>query len=189
MARTHFGLRPDEAEIYEMDARQFLITHDKTYDLIVMDAFGSSSIPFHLVTAEAFGLIRSRLAPGGILAMNIQAVGWHDVIVRSLAATANQQFEHVTMLPIAEPPDQLGNLVLLASGRALDLKEEPPVPRDRFSPEYDRAHAWDNRFKVDVADAPVLTDELNPIDVWAERVNLVARKQLHDLFKERGISW
>jgi len=189
IARTHFGLRPDEAEIYEMDARQFLITHDKTYDLIVMDAFGSSSIPFHLVTAEAFGLIRSRLVPGGILAMNVEAVGWHDVIVRSLAATANRQFEHVTVLPIAEPPDQLGNLVLLASSRALDLKEEPLVPRDRFSPEYDRAHAWDNRFKVDVADAPVLTDELNPIDVWAERVNLVARKQLHDLFRERGISW
>ena len=69
IARTHFGLRPDEAEIYEMDARQFLITHDKTYDLIVMDAFGSSSIPFHLVTNEAFGLMRSHLVLGGILVL------------------------------------------------------------------------------------------------------------------------
>jgi spermidine synthase len=189
VARTYFGLRPDEAEVYEMDARQFLLTHEKEYDLIVMDAFGSSSIPFHLVTAEAFGLIRSHLKPGGILAMNVEAVGWRDLIVRSLAATAHQQFDHVTVLPIAEPPDQLGNLVLLASNRVLDLKEEPPVPQDRSTPEYDRAHAWDNRFEVDDAGIPVLTDELNPIDTWSERVNLVARRRLHEFFDKPGIAW
>ena len=188
-ARAYFGLLPDEAEVYEMDARQFLLTHEKNYDLIVMDAFGSSSIPFHLVTAEAFGLIRSHLVPGGILAMNVEAVGWRDMIVRSLAATAHQQFDHVTVLPIAEPPDQLGNLVLMASSRALDLKLEPPVPMDRFSAEYDRAHAWDNRFEVDTVGIPVLTDELNPIDTWSERVNLVARRELHEFFDKRDIAW
>lgn len=121
--------------------------------------------------------------------MNIQAVGWHDIIVRSLAATAHQHFEHVTLLPIAEPPDQVGNLVLLASNRSLDLKQEPPVPTDRFSPEYDRAHAWDNRFEENIAGAPILTDDLNPVDIWAERVSLAARKVFHETFKAHGISW
>jgi len=189
IARAYFGLLRDEAKVYEMDARRFLITHDKRYDLIVMDALGSNLIPFHLVTTEALALIRSRLVPGGILAMNIEAVGWDDVLIRSLAATANQQFQHVTVLPIAEPPDQFGSFVLLASSRALDLKEEPPVPRDRFSPEYDRAHAWDNRFKVNVTGIPVLTDELNPIDIWAERANIEERKGLHALFSKPGIAW
>jgi spermidine synthase len=189
VARTYFGLDPAEAEVYEMDARRFLISRDRTYDVIVMDAFGSSSIPFHLVTAEAFGLIRSHLAPGGVLAMNFKAAGWDDVIVRSLAATAKRQFAHVIVLPIAEPPGQLGNVVLLASSRELDLEEEPAVPRDRFSPEYDRAHAWDNRFEVDVTGIRVLTDDINPIDVWSERVNLAARKELHALFAERGVVW
>jgi hypothetical protein len=63
------------------------------------------------------------------------------------------------------------------------------VPNDRFSPEYDRAHAWDNRFTVKPEWGPVLTDDLNPVDVWAERVNLEARKDLHEFFSEQGLSW
>jgi spermidine synthase len=189
IARAYFGLLRDEAKVYEMDARRFLITHDKRYDLIVMDTYGSSPIPFHLVTTEALALIRSHLVPGGILAMNVEAVGWHDVLIRSLAATANQQFDHVAVLPIAEPPDQFGSFVLLASDRALNLKDEPPVPQDRFTPEYDRAHAWDNRFEVDTAGIPVLTDDLNPIDIWAERANLEERRGLHALFSKPGIAW
>ena len=188
-AYAHFGLKSDEARVFVMDARQYLITHDGAYNLIVMDAFGSSSIPFHLVTEEAFALVKSRLSADGVLAMNVEAVGWDDVIVRSLSATAQRRFAHVTVLPIAEPPDQIGNLILLASDRSIVLRDEPPIPMDRFSADYDRAHAWDNRFEVDTIGVQVLTDELNPIDVWAERVNLVARRQLHTVFSERGLAW
>lgn len=189
VAYSHFGLFPVEADVYAMDARQYFITHDKKYSLAVLDAFGSSSIPFHLVTKEAFELVRSRLSPDGMIAMNIEAVGWEDQIVKSLAATLDQVFDHVVILPIAEPPDQIGNLVLFASNRPLDLTEDPPVPSDRFSAEYDRAHAWDNRFTVKPEWGPVLTDDLNPVDVWAERVNLEARKDLHEFFSKRGLSW
>ena len=189
VAHRYFGLDSTDAEVYEMDARRFLLTHRWTYDVIVFDVFGSSSIPFHLVTTEAFGLVRSRLASGGVLAMNIEAVGWHDMVVRSIAATARQHFDHVVVLPIVEPPDQLGNVVLLASNRELNLDMDLPAPRDRFSPAYDRVHGWDNRFEVPVAGNQVLTDELNPIDVWSERINLVARRELHAVWDKRGVAW
>ena len=189
MAREHFDLRPGEAAVHNMDGRQFLIAYDGTFDVIILDAFGSSSIPFHLVTAEAIGLARSRLSPGGILAMNVEAVGWDDILVRSLAATAWRVFEHVVVLPIVEPPDQVGNLIILASDRELELPFELPLPEGRFTAEYDRAHAWDNRFAADTAGVPVLTDDLNPIDVWAERINLEARRNLHDYFDTEGLIW
>ena len=189
VARRYFGLDSAEAEVYEMDARRFLLTHNWTYDVIVLDAFGSSSIPMHLVTTEAFGLIRSRLAPGGLLAMNVEAVGWHDVIVRSIAATARQHFAHVLVLPIVEPPDQPGNVVLLASDREVNLDLDLPAPRDRFSAAYDRAHAWDNRFEVPVAGNQVLTDELNPADVWSERVSRAIRKEFHAAWAGSGVAW
>lgn len=189
MAHNYFGLTEDEATVFNMDGRQYLISHEKQYDIIIMDAFGSSSIPFHLVTEEAFGLIRSRLKADGLFAMNMEAVGWDDRIVSALAATAMRQFEHVVVLPIAEPPDQLGNLVMFASDRELELDRELPLPTDRFSPEYDRMHAWDNRFEVDPAGVTVFTDDLNPVDVWAEDVNLVARRQLHEFFATDGIGW
>lgn len=46
-------------------------TPDSTYDLIVLDAFSSDSIPVHLLTREAMELYRSKLAPGGIIAVHI----------------------------------------------------------------------------------------------------------------------
>ena len=36
--------------------------------------------------------------------------------------------------------------------------------------------------------APVLTDDLNPVDIWSERINRVARQGLHDYFAP-GLSW
>jgi spermidine synthase len=153
-----------------------------------MDAFGSSAIPFQLVTRESFALIRSRLVHSGILAMNIEATAWHDTLVHSLAATMQEAFKNVVVLPMAEPPNALGNLVLLASDRPLELVNDPPVPMDRFSREYNRAHAWDNRFEVDPAGVPVLTDDHNPVDIWAERINLAARRALHEQFDPQ-VSW
>jgi spermidine synthase len=154
-----------------------------------MDAFGSSSIPFHLVTAEAFALTKSRLNPDGVLAMNIEAVGWDSPIVKSLAATLQTQFEHVVVLPIAEPPSEIGNLILCASARPLVLPVDLPLPQGRFTAEYDRAHAWDNRFSVDETGIQIFTDELNPVDLWTESVNLRARKDLHAYFKDKGVTW
>jgi spermidine synthase len=188
VARAYFGLRDGEAVVHHMDGRRFFGTTAETFDLVIMDAFGSSSIPFQLVTRESFALIRSRLAPDGILAMNVEATAWHDILVHSLAATMQDVFKHVVALPMAEPPNTVGNLVLLASDRSLELENEPPVPMDRFSPEYNRAHAWDNRFEVDPKGAPVLTDDHNPVDVWAEQINLAARRRLHEQF-DSGVSW
>ena len=61
---------------------------DATYDLIVFDAYGSASIPFHLVTREAFALAKRRLNPGGILALNVEAVGWHHPLVEAIGRDA-----------------------------------------------------------------------------------------------------
>ncbi len=41
------------------------------YDLIVLDAFSSDSIPVHLVTVEAMEAYRRALKPGGVILMNI----------------------------------------------------------------------------------------------------------------------
>lgn len=189
VAVEYFGFDSSKIRVHHKDGREFLIEQEGLYDIIIMDAFGSSSIPFHLVTKESFGLIRSRLKPGGILAMNIEAVGWHDKLVHSLFATMKRQFQFVQVLPIAEPPNQIGNLILLASNRELTLAEDPPVPKGRFTRDYNRAHAWDNRFEVDTTGVQVLTDDLNPVDIWAERINLVARQNLHKFFTTKGIDW
>src|SRR5207247_2618373 len=51
-----------------------------------------------------------------------------------------------------------------------------------------RLHAWDNRFAPEPGWGPVLTDDLNPSDLWAEETNQAARKALHSEFALGG-SW
>jgi hypothetical protein len=44
---------------------------DASYDLIVLDAFSSDSIPIHLLTREAVEMYESKLKPGGVIAVHI----------------------------------------------------------------------------------------------------------------------
>jgi spermidine synthase len=187
LAEEYFSCDPESAGVHIMDGRQYFITTDKAYDLVLLDAFGSSAIPFHLVTREAFALVKSRMRPGGVLAINLEARTWHDLLVHSLAATLSTQFAHVTALPIAEPPNTLGNLVLLASDRPLEFDDtllgSPldylPYP-DKHWAVVERNHAWDNRFVPETKGMPVLTDDLNPVDLWAEAINWRTRAVMHE---------
>jgi spermidine synthase len=189
LAREHFGFSDADGPVFHEDGRRFLVDHPETYDLVVMDAFGSSAVPFHLVTTEAFALVKSRLREGGLLAMNIEAVGWDDIFARSLAVTVGTQFAHVKVLPIVEPPSELGNLIVLASDRPLELADELPRPDDRWSSSYNVNHAWDNAFTVEAARGQVLTDEHNPVAVWSDRVNEAARAKNREWFGGSGLAW
>ena len=43
------------------------------YDLLVLDAFSSDAVPFHLLTSEAFEIYRRHLADDGIIAVHISS--------------------------------------------------------------------------------------------------------------------
>lgn len=188
-AYEYFLLDPADADVFEMDGRRFLQESRERYDMIIFDAFGGGNIPFQLVTEEAFGLASARLEPHGVLVINVEAIGWKDQIVTSIAATLETRFSNVIALPIAEPPNTLGNIILLASNRELELPEELPTPESRFSLEYDQAHAWDNLFEPETRGVPILTDDRSPVDLWAERINFAARKELHHYFRDAKVNW
>jgi spermidine synthase len=193
MAKAHFGLTDAEGSIQVADGRQFLIAHTGRYDVIAMDAFGSSSIPFHLVTQEVFGLVASRLSPQGLLAINLESHGWDGPVVKAIAASLKPHFREVLALPAQPARDQLGNVVLLASNTPLALRPDTAGRRrGGFDCEdfYWNASAnlgWNQRFAPDTAGVPPLTDDLNPVDVWSEHTNFVARRDLHRYFGEQGL--
>jgi spermidine synthase len=191
VAKQYFGLVPEDATVVIADGRRFLASTDRRWQIVFLDAFGSSSIPFHQVTSEALEIARSRLVSGGVLMMNVESVGWSDILIRSLGATLHQHFAHVIALPISEPPDRLGNVILLASDRPMDISDAAlGNPLDVVTEPYLhwravlRNHAWDNRF--DPNGGAVITDDRNPSDVWAERINRVARRELLTLFSPPG---
>jgi hypothetical protein len=62
----------DRCQVVLGDARVSLNRMpEHAYDLLVLDAFSSDSIPVHLMTSEALSLYLSRLAPDGVLMMHI----------------------------------------------------------------------------------------------------------------------
>jgi hypothetical protein len=54
------------------DARLSLAREPKAvFDVLILDAFSSDAIPMHLMTLEAMTLARAKLAPGGVILINI----------------------------------------------------------------------------------------------------------------------
>jgi hypothetical protein len=73
--REHFSFMEacgDRCGVVIGDARISLNrVAERSYDVLVLDAFSSDSIPIHLITREAVALYLSRLVPDGILVMHV----------------------------------------------------------------------------------------------------------------------
>jgi len=52
-----------------------------------------------------------------------------------------------------------------------------------------RNHAWDNRYIPGKENAVVLTDDRNPSDLWAERINYAVRQELPALLPGQTAAW
>ena len=84
---------------HDADARPFLRRTDERYDLVYVDAYHQPYVPFYLATKEFFELVRSRLEPGGLVALNVATVPGDDRLVDELAGTLAAVFPEVRVWP------------------------------------------------------------------------------------------
>ena len=93
VGRRWFGLDDNpRLTVHDADARPFLRRTDERYDLIVVDAYHQPYVPFYLATREFFRLARDRLAPGGILALNVASVPGDERLLDGIAGTLTYEF-------------------------------------------------------------------------------------------------
>jgi spermidine synthase len=158
------------------DGRRFLASNDGPWDVIIVDAFYSDSIPFHLATREFLELARSRLAPGGLVAANIIGAvrGRDSRLFRSMLRTYRAVFPTVNIHPVVDSGAQdlegIRNIIVIAGDGAAPAKEflleRWRDVRRRAPGAPDLAAAI--RARVDAplstADVPVLTDDYAPTD-------------------------
>ena len=75
VAETHFSFLEDSESEYEVrlgDARLNLEREpDQAFDILVLDAFSSDSVPVHLLTVEAMEVYGRHLRPDGVIALNV----------------------------------------------------------------------------------------------------------------------
>lgn len=103
IGRRWFGLRPGpRLRLHTQDARPFLRSTTERYDAIFVDAYRQPYIPFYLTTKEFFALVRDRLNPGGVVAINIGHPEGSDRLEKVLTATVGTSFAHVVRDPVAK---------------------------------------------------------------------------------------
>lgn len=68
---SHLSRSRARVRVVTGDARLSLGRGDSLFDVLILDAFNSGSIPVHLLTAEAFAVYLRRLRPGGVLLLHV----------------------------------------------------------------------------------------------------------------------
>ena len=158
------------------DGRRFLATNDGPWDVIIVDAFYSDSIPFHLATREFLELARSRLAPGGLIATNIIGAvkGADSRLFRSMLRTYRAVFPAVNIHPVVDAGGEdltsIRNIILVAGEGATPSKEfllerwRDVRRRSPGAPDLTKAIRGRVDAPISTADVPVLTDDYAPTD-------------------------
>lgn len=168
-ARRHFGFVPS-GRVHVADARRFLEEPGERYDYVLVDVFTGDTTPGHLLTVEALRAARRRLAPDGVLALNVAgSLGEHPLMTASVVRTLREVFETVRVHPTfpAAGTGRWGNLTLVAHAGPprvpeWDLVAGAPVhllARDSVA----CCLRGEYRFPAD-APALLLTDDFNPLD-------------------------
>jgi spermidine synthase len=106
LARRFLDLRNPRMRIFAEDARPWLERSVGGYDAIMVDAYRQPYIPFYLATREFFELARERLAPGGLVIVNVGHPKGSDELERVLGRTMAAAFPRVLRDPI-EPTNTL----------------------------------------------------------------------------------
>ncbi len=162
MAEEQLGLvLTPELDVVVGDARISLQDLEAdAYDLVIGDAFGGRSVPWHLTTTEVIAEIRALLRNDGIYMMNV-IDGGDSGYARAQLATLQEHFTNVVAI-IPEggiPSNRAVNLILIASNA--------PLP--------DMAVATEDGTLLDAAEtvdfidgARVLRDDFAPVDQLAE---------------------
>jgi spermidine synthase len=106
LGRRFFDLRNPRLRTFAEDARPWLRRSDGGYAAIMVDAYRQPYIPFYLATREFFELARERLAPGGVVIVNVGHPEGSEELEKVLGRTMAEAFPSVLRDPI-EPTNTL----------------------------------------------------------------------------------
>ena len=178
VAKEYFFLDESNPKlnIYVQDAREFLNKYTGSYDMIVLDAFSKSYVPFHLMTVEFYKLLSDKLSNGGVVISNhigspSNAQATSD-LYRANLKTFLQVFPKVFVF-LTDHSKSLQNIIL-ASVKGGQIDEYD------ISDKFEIANLQESTSKVieeidyqdyvlennliDKNDVPILTDQYAPVE-------------------------
>ncbi len=97
-ARRYFDVKEDpRLRIFNEDGRMYLLKSEKKYDLIVLDAYSRTYVPFHLMTLEFFREVSRDLRSNGIVISNLisSLTGPYSELFKAEYNTITQVFSNI----------------------------------------------------------------------------------------------
>ncbi len=168
VAERYFDVsRTDRLRIHTMDGRRYLRETNRTYDLIVLDAYTKDKVPFHLTTVEFMELVRGHLDADGVLIANLISApsGSGSDFLRAEYRTMSRVFPQVHAFPTTDT-GFVQNIILAAS-----MSPDPLSRTDLERRNAERDIGIDlsdaishHRGTIDTGDAPLLRDDRAPVD-------------------------
>jgi predicted membrane-bound spermidine synthase len=109
--------------VHVSDARFFLKTCGKHYDVIIIDVFRPPHIPSHMASVEFFQEARRHLSENGVIGMNVGSKGEHKVF-HGIANTVAAVLPYVCFARhrLDDGPGLFTNRFIIASNRDLGLE-------------------------------------------------------------------
>jgi predicted membrane-bound spermidine synthase len=146
IAKEYFSIDKSVNVVVD-DARHYLNTTDKKYDVIIYDLYHSETPPIHLMTKEAFAEIKNKLTDDGILIVNFYGFisGSMGKAARSIYKTLLSENYHVRLM--ATPGDEANRNLLFINSKK-ELKSSNQI-----------IHPLIYEMDIDFDDALILTDD------------------------------
>ena len=107
ISQEHFGYTnpPNVNEVFT-DARAYINQSQKQYDVVIVDVYGDTSIPFTFMTKEYGQALEERLKPSGVVVANI--IGGLTGVCRDTFAAVDAGYR--TSLPYAYYANESGRI-------------------------------------------------------------------------------
>ena len=115
VAVNYFFFKEDRRQIVHLgDGRKFIEAAKDKYDIIFLDAFSATSIPYRLTTQEFLKAVKDRVADGGVVCANLWdgAAAYPDML-----KTYSTVFPEMHVVKCASQ----GNSIVLALPRTIEL--------------------------------------------------------------------
>ncbi len=182
VARRFFSFRTAGASIVE-DARYYLSRPGKRYDYILLDVFNGDNTPFHVLSKEALLAAKLRMAPGGVLGINMWGnLKGDSYMTASIVRTLKEVFRTVDIYPgfDSTASEGIGNLELFAYDMApVTVHPAQLAGYDVHPMAGDIRRLMYRKFEFPAhTPAITLTDDYNPIDFYDVKTREINRRRI-----------
>ncbi|MCY4439302.1 MAG: fused MFS/spermidine synthase [Deltaproteobacteria bacterium] len=161
LAKRHFGVRLERNfNVSIEDGRRYVMRRRTQWPVILIDAYRSAFVPFHLLTTEFYKLVKTRVRPGGAVAQNVEP---NTMMFDAALVTIGKVFDHVDLY------DAGGNVVMIA----YDGPRREPALLASTAARLDQAFGFkyplsemvtQRRIVERLPDTAVLTDDFAPVE-------------------------